>query len=398
MFDKPLKAIFCALLVFAHEASALTCADLDGSFVFANDGSGTYLGFFGSEYSADSIMNEYGGYGSPYGTNSVRNEYSNYGSPYSNYSASNEYALYPPIIYKFSEALAYLTVNTSFSARVSLAEIDAYCTFYATAPIGPLSPSVVNAADGEDTEILDVVWSSVSGAISYNVYISLTTNIADFSYVGNSSGTAASITGLEQGVTYYVAVSTVSAVGESLLDAYDSGYLLTSTHTSTYTVTPSAGAGGSISPSSPQTVEEGANTSFTVTPNSGYQIDAVGGTCGGTLLGSTYTTAAVTQDCTVTASFAELPATTYTVTPSAGAGGSISPSSPQTVEEGANTSFTVTPNSGYQIDAVGGTCGGTLLGSTYTTAAVTQDCSVKVDFTEELTGLPIWVYFIVSQE
>ena len=106
----------------------------------------------------------------------------------------------------------------------------------------------------------------------------------------------------------------------------------------------------------------------------------------------------MTQDCTVTASFAELPATTYTVTPSAGAGGSISPSSPQTVEEGATTSFTVTPNSGYQIDAVGGTCGGTLSGSTYTTAAVTQDCSVKVDFTEEVTGLPVWVYFIVSQE
>ena len=148
----------------------------------------------------------------------------------------------------------------------------------------------------------------------------------------------------------------------------------------TYTVTPSAGTGGSISPSSPQTVEEGATTSFTLTPSSGYQIDAVGGTCGGTLSGSTYTTAAVTQNCTVTASFAELPATTYTVTPSAGTGGSISPSSPQTVEEGATTSFTLTPSSGYQIDAVGGTCGGALSGSTYTTAAVTQNCTVTATF------------------
>ena len=150
----------------------------------------------------------------------------------------------------------------------------------------------------------------------------------------------------------------------------------------TYTVTPSAGSDGAISPSSPQTVMQGATTSFTLTPSSGYQIDAVGGTCNGSLSGSTYTTAAVTQDCTVTATFAELPVTTFTVTPSAGTGGSISPSTPQTVEEGATTSFTLTPSSGYQIDAVGGTCNGSLSGSTYTTAAVTQDCTVTATFAE----------------
>jgi hypothetical protein len=167
----------------------------------------------------------------------------------------------------------------------------------------------------------------------------------------------------------------------------------------TYTVTPSAGTGGSISPSTAQTVEEGATRSFTLTPSSGYQIDAVGGTCGGTLSGSTYTTAAVTQDCTVTASFAELPATTYTVTPSAGTGGSISPSSAQTVEEGATTSFTLMPSSGYQIDTVGGTCSGTLSGSTYTTAAVTQNCTVAAEFSELPIsgGLPAWLLYEASK-
>ena len=107
----------------------------------------------------------------------------------------------------------------------------------------------------------------------------------------------------------------------------------------------------------------------------------------------------------VTASFAELPATTYTVTPSAGTGGSISPSSPQTVEEGATTSFTLTPNSGYEIAAVGGTCGGTLSGSSYTTAAVTQNCIVNVLFrttsaTEDLAqgGLPISLLYVATQE
>ena len=150
----------------------------------------------------------------------------------------------------------------------------------------------------------------------------------------------------------------------------------------TYTVTPSAGTGGSISPSTPQTVEEGSTTSFVLTADSGYEIDSVGGSCSGTLSGSTFTTAAITQNCTVTASFTELPPTTYTVTPSAGVGGSISPSTPQTVEEGSTTAFVLTADSGYEIDAVGGTCGGALSGSTFTTDVIVEDCSVEVSFEE----------------
>ena len=67
----------------------------------------------------------------------------------------------------------------------------------------------------------------------------------------------------------------------------------------TFTVTPEAGAGGSISPSTPQSVTEGATTSFELSADGGYAIDTVGGTCGGALSGSTFTTNAVTQDCTV---------------------------------------------------------------------------------------------------
>ena len=70
---------------------------------------------------------------------------------------------------------------------------------------------------------------------------------------------------------------------------------------------------------------------FTVTADSGYSI-AMGGTCGGTLLGNTYTTAAASHNCTVEASFALI---TRTVTPSAGANGTISPSSAQVVALGS---------------------------------------------------------------
>ncbi|MCI5145760.1 MAG: hypothetical protein D3923_09560, partial [Candidatus Electrothrix sp. AR3] len=121
-----------------------------------------------------------------------------------------------------------------------------------------------------------------------------------------------------------------------------------------YTVMPSAGANGSISPDSPQSVNYGDTTNFTLTPDIGYGIDKVEG-CGGTLNGSTYTTGAIIADCSVTASFI----TAYTVTPSAKKHGSITPDTPQQVSEGKTTSFTVTPKIGYAVKSVSG-CGGTL--------------------------------------
>lgn len=76
----------------------------------------------------------------------------------------------------------------------------------------------------------------------------------------------------------------------------------------THTVTPSAGAGGHMSPNILQAVTYSSAISFTVTPDPGYQIISVTG-CGGTLSGNTYTTGSVTADCLVTATFAPIVAT-----------------------------------------------------------------------------------------
>jgi hypothetical protein len=144
----------------------------------------------------------------------------------------------------------------------------------------------------------------------------------------------------------------------------------------THTVTPTAGPGGSINPSTPQTVNDGSTTSFTITPDATHTIDTVTG-CGGSLAGTTYTTAPITADCTVSATF--LAATTHVVTPTAGSGGSIDPSTPQTVIDGDTTSFTITPDAHYAIADVSG-CGGSLVGDTYTTGPVTADCTVSATF------------------
>jgi|GEM_PF-1360617 len=73
-----------------------------------------------------------------------------------------------------------------------------------------------------------------------------------------------------------------------------------------YTVSASIGAGGtggSIDPSTPQTVGQDGTISFTVTPDTGYHLVSVSG-CGGSLSGNTYTTGAITTGCAVTATFA----------------------------------------------------------------------------------------------
>jgi len=152
----------------------------------------------------------------------------------------------------------------------------------------------------------------------------------------------------------------------------------------TYTVTASAGQGGSISPSS-RTVNSGSTTSFTVTAYSGYYISSVSG-CNGNLNGSTYVTGPIYSSCHVYASFNQdptppppPPAQTYTVTASAGQGGSISPSS-RTVSAGNTTTFTLNAFSGYTIGSVSGSCNGNLNGSTYVTGPIYSSCHVYANF------------------
>ena len=71
-------------------------------------------------------------------------------------------------------------------------------------------------------------------------------------------------------------------------------------------------------------------------------------------------------------------APSYTVSATAGAGGSIEPRS-QTVNRGATATLTVTPDTGYRITMVSG-CGGSLDGDVYTTGPITFACEVNAAF------------------
>ena len=116
-----------------------------------------------------------------------------------------------------------------------------------------------------------------------------------------------------------------------------------------YTVTPTAGANGSISPSSTQTVSQGSDLTFSVTPADGYVVDTfeVDSTTA-VLTANQYVFTNIIANHTIAVTFKAIPQ--YTVTPTAGANGSISPSSLQTVDQGANLTFTIIPLNGYLID------------------------------------------------
>jgi uncharacterized repeat protein (TIGR01451 family) len=73
----------------------------------------------------------------------------------------------------------------------------------------------------------------------------------------------------------------------------------------TFTVTPGViGGHGSISPDTPQSVDDGYAATFDLTPDAGYHVDTIGGTCGGSLDGNQFTTDPVSADCSVEAHFA----------------------------------------------------------------------------------------------
>ncbi|WP_169334066.1 fibronectin type III domain-containing protein [Marinobacter nanhaiticus] len=72
--------------------------------------------------------------------------------------------------------------------------------------------------------------------------------------------------------------------------------------TTSYTVSIEAGVGGTVDPSSSQTVQHGEAVSFGVTPAKGFAVDKVDG-CGGSLNAGTYTASHIVGDCTITASF-----------------------------------------------------------------------------------------------
>ena len=113
----------------------------------------------------------------------------------------------------------------------------------------------------------------------------------------------------------------------------------------TRTITASAGAGGSISPSGAVTVPYGASQRFTISPASGYHVSDV--LVDGSSVGpvTSYSFTGVSSNHTISATFS----TKWTIVASATGSGSVSPSGATTVSAGASQSFSFSPASHYHV-------------------------------------------------
>lgn len=95
----------------------LSITDLEGTIVVAQDGQA--LGLITTNcFGSDALCNEFGNYGNRFSSKSILNEFSNYGSEFSSKSPFNQFTTTPPKIYKDSQFVAYLSLNSALSPRV----------------------------------------------------------------------------------------------------------------------------------------------------------------------------------------------------------------------------------------------------------------------------------------
>lgn len=148
-----------------------------------------------------------------------------------------------------------------------------------------------------------------------------------------------------------------------------------------YTISATAGPGGTIIPSGTVPVIEGTDKTFTISPDSCHTISGVlvNGNPAGAVEEYTFTN--VTSNQTIHATFT---AKTVYFSASGGSGGSISPSGLVPVQCGDNQTFTISPATGYLIDdvMVNGVSVGAL--SAVTVGPVTENQSVVAYFTPRI--------------
>ena len=116
----------------------------------------------------------------------------------------------------------------------------------------------------------------------------------------------------------------------------------------TYNITVNAGAHGEITPGT-DSYNFGETPTFTIAPDAGYVISDV--TVDGESVGavSTYTFLPLNSDHTIAATFA---AQAFTITATAGVGGTITPSGVTNVAYNANQIYTISASAGYHVNDV----------------------------------------------
>jgi mannose/cellobiose epimerase-like protein (N-acyl-D-glucosamine 2-epimerase family) len=146
-----------------------------------------------------------------------------------------------------------------------------------------------------------------------------------------------------------------------------------------HTITASASAGGTVTPSGVTSVFEGGSQTVTIAPASGYRIQDV--LVDGVSVGAvnSYTFSNVAADRTIAAEFAAVP--TYTITATSSSGGTASPSGASTVTEGSSLTVTFIASAGYSLTSIVVDGSSVAVAPSYTFTNVTSDHTISAQFT-----------------
>jgi Divergent InlB B-repeat domain len=213
----------------------------------------------------------------------------------------------------------------------------------------------------------------------YKVYYGTTTrSYTQTIDVGNTN--TYTVSNLSDG-TYYFAVTASNMSGNESVYSNEVNKTIQSTP-QIYTINASAGTGGSISPSGSVIVNQSANQNFTITPDPGYIIADVKVDSASVGAVTSYTFSNVSAAHTIQAFFSTV---SYTITASAGTGGSISPSGSVSVNQGASKTFSISANAGYSIADV--KVDSTSVGkvASYTFSNVTAAHTIQASFSSSLS-------------
>ncbi len=213
--------------------------------------------------------------------------------------------------YSFAKVTANHSVAVSFTAQSAYKEITA-----SAGVGGAISPSGVVLVENGKSQAF-----TVTAASGYAV--------ADVKVDGLSIGAVPSYTFSNVTANHAIAAEFASASGP-------------------YTITATAGTGGTVSPSGAVEVAKSGSQEFVITASDGYKIANVyvDGVAKGAV--ASYTFSDVAGDHALAAEFVALDGP-FTILASAGAGGAVSPAGSVSAGAGSSATFTITPDPGYTI-------------------------------------------------
>ena len=185
----------------------------------------------------------------------------------------------------------------------------------------------------------------------YKVYYGTQSRSYSF-YVDVGNSTTYLLNNLSGGTTYYIAVTAYETAGEE--SGYSNEVSYTAPAACTYSISPTSQTFGSSGGTGTVAVTTQSACTWTATSGSWMTITSGGsGTGSGTVsysvsanTGASRTAASTIAGQLFTVTQAGV--TTYSISASAGSGGSISPSGSTSVNSGGSQSYSITPNDGIQ--------------------------------------------------